>query len=1541
VKLLDFMRPNYKKEQFEFEIYSKRFFIKILMILGFPTIGYFIIQDFIAGKYLTTFFLLLMFTLLTALFIALCHHSQEEKKYTIYRILLTSFISLFGVYLIYTIGVEKTFYRIYWSYLFPILVFFTMGIKAGLLWTLVFYSTIAFLVSYSDFQSISLESLKIRFLISFFLVSTMSFISAYLMRRDQQALLNNQQVLRNEIEEREQAEKALRRSEEEAKQLAQESAIMSKIGQIISSTLNIQEVYERFADEVDKLIPFDRITINIINPEDGTFTISYVTGFETAGRHQGDVVPLAGTATEEAVRARMGLIVQTEDEKETATRFPALLPSFRAGLRSMMMVPLISKDQVIGVLHLQSAKPNAYSERNLRLAERVGTQIAGAIANAQLFAERKRAEEERQEKERFLTSIFGSIQDGISILDLEMNIIRINQAMEQWYSHALPLVGKKCYEAYHSRSERCDVCPSYQTIKTEQAAYEVVPKRGPGGKVIGWLEVYSFPLMDVETGQMKGVIEYVRDITERKRAEELLQKEREIFFSILENAPYGVALIDLGGKYIYINPEFTTITGYTLEDVPTGRDWFQRAYPDPKYKKEVIETWKEDQSKRKVADRDFSIACKDGQVKRIEFRTTFLDDGRVVTALHDITERKRTEEALKESEERYRTILENIEDGYYEVDLPGNFTFFNDSLCRMLGYSKDEMIGMGNQQYTDEENRKKLFQAFNQVYRTGKPAKGFDWEVFTKDGKKLFGEVSVSLIKDSKGQPTGFRGIARDITQRKQAEEALRAEKQRFQTLLENAPFGMVVIDKDGSFKYINPKFIELFGFDLKEIPNGKEWFRKAYPDPDYRHYVISMWKNDLRIFEPGEKRSRVFSVACKNGAEKIINFIPVQLETAENLMACEDITERKRAEEALQKSRQMLESTFISLQDAVFIIDAKTIEIIECNPAASEIFGYSRNELVGKTTAFLHLDEASLEEFRKHLYAAVEKQGFLPLLEFKMKRKDGTSFPTENSVVPLEDDQGNRIAWVSVVHDITERKRAEEALRVSEEKYRTILENIEEGYYEVDTAGNFTFVNDSVSRILGYSKEELMGMNDRQYSDEENGRKLYQTFNKVYRTGEPAKGFDWEIIRKNGTKRFVEASVTLLKDSRGQPWGFRGIARDITERKRAEQEMATLQEQFRHSQRMEAIGRLAGGIAHDFNNLLTVIRGYSQLSLLELKEGDKVRENIEEVQRATQRATDLTRQLLAFGRRQIMDMKVLDLNMLLKDLDKMLRRVIGEDIQLVTLLPDDLGRVKTDPGQIEQVILNLAVNARDAMPHGGKLIIETRNVELDEGYARTRVGVTPGPYVMFSMTDTGCGMSLEVKEHIFEPFFTTKEKGKGTGLGLSTVYGIVKQSGGNIWAYSEPDKGATFKIYLPRVDEPLKEIKERVLSEEIPQGSETILAVEDEEKVRKLAVQILKRQGYTVLEASHGDEAMKVAKEHGRYGIHLLLTDVVMPGMSGSELAKSLGLLLPKMKVLYMSGYTDNAIVHHGVLEEGVNYIQKPFTVDALARKVREVLDR
>jgi PAS domain S-box-containing protein len=654
---------------------------------------------------------------------------------------------------------------------------------------------------------------------------------------------------------------------------------------------------------------------------------------------------------------------------------------------------------------------------------------------------------------------------------------------------------------------------------------------------------------------------------------------------------------------------------------------------------------------------------------------------RVASVIQDITERKQTENALRESEKRYRALFEGSRDAIYITIREGEIVDANQSMLDLFGYGREEIIGLNARKtYVCPEDRTRFQQ---EIEREGF-VRDYEIKLRKKDGTEMVCLLTATVRRANDGNIAGYQGILRDITEHKQVLNELHTEKQRFQTLSENAPFGMVMIDKEGAFRYINPKFRELFGYDLNDVPNGKTWFRKAYPDTSYRHDVISTWISDLESFNPGEKRSRTFTVTCKDGTEKIINFIPVQLGTGENLMACEDITERKRTEV----------------------------------------------------------------------------------------------------------------------------------------------------------------------------------------------------------------------------------------------------------------EMAALQEQLRQSQKMEAIGRLAGGIAHDFNNLLTVIRGYSQLLLVEHKEGTSLEGSIEQIKQAADRAADLTRQLLAFSRRQLMEMRVLDLNTVLRNLDKMLRRVLGEDVKLVTLLVEDLGRVKTDPGQMEQVVMNLAVNARDAMPSGGRLTIETANVELDEAYARAHISVPPGRYVMLSVSDTGVGMTQEVKERAFEPFFTTKEKGKGTGLGLSTVYGIVKQSGGNIWVYSEPGKGTTFKIYLQRVDEPLEELREKMVGEELPRGKETVLVVEDEEKVRKLIVEILGRQGYRVLEASHGDEALVIHEKHDG-PIHLILVDVVMPGMSGSELAKHLASLRPETKILYMSGYTDNAIVHHGVLARGVNYIQKPFTMDGLTRKVRKVLDK
>jgi len=804
------------------------------------------------------------------------------------------------------------------------------------------------------------------------------------------------------------------------------------------------------------------------------------------------------------------------------------------------------------------------------------------------------------------------------------------------------------------------------------------------------------------------------------------------------------------------------------------------------------------------------------------------------------------------------------------------------------------------------------------------------------------------------------------------------------------------MIDKDNTFKYLNPKFRELFGYELNDVPDGKTWFRKAYPDPTYRHDVISIWINDLKSFEPGEKIHRTFTVNCKDGTEKVVNFIPVLLETDEILMACEDITELMRGEEALRKSEEAAKriakedmivaeisriiSSTLNIEEvyerfaeevhklipfdrlAINIINPDGYTITVAYVTGVEIDGRCQGEVIPlkstlteeiirtRSGGFIEMEDEGELVCRFPGLSPTFPAGLRSLMSSPLISKDQgigclhflSTKPNAYKEMDLKiaEKVGNQIAGaIANALLFAERKRAEEALKKSEAKFQGLFDEAPVGYHEVDIEGRITRVNRTELEMLGYTAEEMLGEFLWKFNaEEEISRQIIMA--KISGTIPYGRAFERIYRKKNGTTLPVLIEDRLLQNEDGRIIGIRSTIQDITERKQTEEEKASLQEQLRQSQKMEAIGQLAGGIAHDFNNLLTVIKGYSQLSLYDLKESDPLKGNIEEIQKASQRAADLTRQLLAFSRRQILEFKVLGLNTILRDLDKILHRVISEDIELVTLLADDLGRVKTDPGQVEQVIMNLVVNARDAMPSGGKLTIETADVELDEAYARAHVAVTPGRYVMLSVSDTGVGMTPEVRDRVFEPFFTTKEKGKGTGLGLSTVYGIVKQSGGNIWVYSEPGVGTTFKIYLPRADELPEEMRKKEIVEEIPLGSETILVVEDEESVRKLAVKILEKHGYNLLEASNGADASAICEKR-KEPIHLILTDVVMPGMSGRQLVEQFREVHQNFKVLYMSGYTDNTIVHHGVLEKGVNYIQKPFTPDALARKVREVLDQ
>ena len=511
----------------------------------------------------------------------------------------------------------------------------------------------------------------------------------------------------------------------------------------------------------------------------------------------------------------------------------------------------------------------------------------------------------------------------------------------------------------------------------------------------------------------------------------------------------------------------------------------------------------------------------------------------------------------------------------------------------------------------------------------------------------------------------------------------------------------------------------------------------------------------------------------------------------------------------------------------------------------------------------------------------------------------------------------------------LEEQKRADETLRETSESLRALIEASPLAIIEVDTEQKVRTWNPAATRIFGWTEREVLGRPYPIVPDDR--RSEYRSLSDRHARGQPVAGFETQRQRKDGTLVDVVLSVAPLVGADGRVTGTMGVIADITQRKQ-------LEELLRQSQKMEAVGRLAGGIAHDFNNLLTVIIGRSELALSHLPSGDARRQDLELIQTTAHRAATLTGQLLAFSRRQLLQPRVLDLHMVIGNVVPMLRRLIGEDIEMHTVA-GATGHVKVDPGQIEQVLVNLAVNARDAMPHGGRLVISTANAVLNEDAVGRIGGILPSPYLLLSVVDTGIGMDDETRLRVFEPFFTTKPPGKGTGLGLSMVYGIVQQHGGTITVESAPGQGATFKIYLPRVDDPVPEVGISVASDDSGRGSETILVVEDETHVRELVAEMLQASGYTVLTAADPAAALELSGRHPG-PIHLLLTDVVMPEMSGRELRQRLKSLRPRTRVLYMSGYTDEALGRHGVLEPGTSLLQKPFRMGALSQKVREVLD-
>ncbi len=664
---------------------------------------------------------------------------------------------------------------------------------------------------------------------------------------------------------------------------------------------------------------------------------------------------------------------------------------------------------------------------------------------------------------------------------------------------------------------------------------------------------------------------------------------------------------------------------------------------------------------------------------------------------------------------------------------------------------------------------------------------------------------------------------------------------------------------------------------------------------------------------------------------ERMVSTRTAELKSTNEKLRAE-VAERKRAEEKLGFKNIILSTQQEASIEGILVVDENG-GIISSNRRFVDMWGIpfdvaeSKSDERALQSVIDNL--ASPEEFIrkvKHVYEARYETS-----RDEIALKDGRVFDRYSA--PMLGAGGKYYGRVWYFRDITEHKRAAEELRKAEERFRVAAETSNDAVYEWDLKQSVQWFG-KIDEMLGYDPDEFPRTLDGwAASVHPEDRERVMAAVQAHLEGHAAFAAEYRVRRKDGVYRWWAARGVAVRMPDGKPFRWIGTVTDITERKR-------LEEQLLQSQKVESIGRLAGGVAHDFNNLLTAITGHSILLMKGLDSNNPLRNSAEQIEQAAYRAGRLTRQLLAFSRKQVMQPKVLNLNAVVADMAKMSQRLIGEDVELVTIPADSLWSIKADPGQIEQVILNLALNARDAMPDGGKLTIQTVNVILDEDYAHHHADVKTGEFVMLAISDTGTGVTDEVKAHMFEPFFTTKDQGKGTGLGLATCFGIVNQSGGRINVYSELGHGTTFKIYLPRVEQAAEEIVTRKVIGPVPRGTETILLVEDEEIVRDLAALVLTDLGYAVLLAGNGVEALSMAAQRNGEGLDLVVTDVVMPQMGGRDLADRLGALYPHTRVLFTSGYTNDAIVQHGMLEPGIAFLQKPYTPSALAYKVRAVLD-
>ena len=1059
-------------------------------------------------------------------------------------------------------------------------------------------------------------------------------------------------------------------------------------------------------------------------------------------------------------------------------------------------------------------------------------------------------------------------------------------------------------------------------------------------------------------------------LIEREQTRQIVQRRDFRYLSLLENTTDLIAVTDEAGTIFYESPSVERI----LERAPLtaqGVNYFRFVHPQDRERVvEYLERILKNQSVAEFIEYRVQHPSKNWCVlesigKRVQdpTRGTF-----VVINSREIAKRNKDRQKLRESEAKFRAQYKNIPIPTFtwrKQDDDFIFVECNDAALKITdGKALSLQGGKASEIY---DHTPSVFEHLNRCYDSRQTINQKLLYHYRTTGQTLYQDIDYVFVP-----PDLVMAHARDVTHRRQAEQTLKDSENRFRLAALATNDALWDLNFLTGEVWVNDVFYEMFGYRCEAIAPELEFFENTVHPQDCGRVLAeirktladgkSFWTQEYRQRRSDGTYAEVFDRAyvLRDDAGKPLRMIGAKM----------DITERNRVEKAIRFQALLLDK----VQQAVIAVDLEG-KITYWNDFAQKLFGWDSTEAVGENFLNLILPDNSPQDSERLLAEWLSGKNWTGEMTLQNRRLN--SFPSQMVISPVHSADGARLGMLGVFTDISERKIAEREnyslnteIQTQRQRLDTIVGNIPgvvwESRLSADNAPRTTnYVSDYAETMTGYTVEEWKRESNfwmRIIHPEDYDHTEMEIQSLIRNGGKSLQQHRW--IAKDGSSVWVETQMIVVSDRHGEPFSLRGISIDITERKKIEEALQKSEEQLRQSQKLESVGRLAGGIAHDFNNMLTAINGYSDLILREIGDDNSLTRKVQEIKKAGERSSALTHQLLAFSRRQVLQPKLLDLNKIVTDMNQMLDRLIGEDLQLSIRLDDTPSLVEADPGQLSQVIMNLVVNARDAMPEGGTLIVQTEKVLLkDEPVAH--FATQNGAYVKLTVSDKGTGIEENVLAQIFEPFFTTKKSGVGTGLGLSTVYGIVKQSGGFIellrdhaddlgfvygivkqsggfiWVESEVGKGSQFKIYLPQASEAeTQQRKTRIRPEQFPHGTETVLLVEDEEIVRKLTYGILEVCGYQVVEAKNGPEALKICREFDA-PIDLLLTDVVMPQMNGRELSESVNALRPNIKTLFTSGYMDDRLMRHGVSVDEVNFIQKPFAPDVLARKVRAILDR